>query len=91
MQGSYEKVHAATSNPRCSWRERFLSEPLPRKYARIAITPDTVRPAHGAAIVEVERDENGVISGPVAANKKRKLVQTLITTINIFAGPSDFI
>jgi len=50
--------------------------PLPPGYAPIAITPATVRPAHDAAIVEVARGENGVIGELVAANKKRKLVQT---------------
>jgi len=34
---------------------------------------DTARQAHGVAIVEGDRDENGVIREPVAANQKRKL------------------
>src|SRR5215469_4573169 len=37
----------------------FSSGSSPHGFARIAITPATVRPAHGAAIVEEERDEGG--------------------------------
>ena len=55
-----QKQHAEALKRRQNWRELFLSEPLPRKYARIAIP--TVRPAHGAAVVEVVRDESGEIS-----------------------------
>ena len=73
-----EKLHAAALKRRQNWRERFLSEPLPRKYARIATAPDTARLALGAAIVEMDRDENGVIGELVAANKKRKLVKRLL-------------
>jgi hypothetical protein len=57
--GSYEKLYGATLRPPWNWRVRFLTVSLPPKHARIAITPDTVRPAHGAAIVEVEKDESG--------------------------------
>jgi hypothetical protein len=42
----------AASKLRCNWRERFLSGSSPLKHARIAITPDTVLPAHAAASVE---------------------------------------
>jgi hypothetical protein len=56
--GSRESVPAAASKQRCNWRERFLSGSSPLKHARIAITRDTVRQAHAAAIVGVERDES---------------------------------
>ena len=74
--GLCEKVRALASRRRWNCRQLFPSGSSPLKHVRIASTPDTVRSAHAAAIVEVERDENGVISGPVAANKKRKRVQT---------------
>jgi len=52
------KVLAAALKPRWNWRGLLLSGSLPPRCARIAITPDTVRPGHGAAIVEGERDES---------------------------------
>ena len=47
----------ATLKPRWNWRRLFPLGFSPPEYARIATTPATVRPAHGAAIVEVEKDE----------------------------------
>jgi hypothetical protein len=41
--------------PRWTWREPFLSGSSLPGHARIAITPDIVHPAHGAAIAEVVR------------------------------------
>jgi hypothetical protein len=57
--GSCERVRAAGLEPHWNWREPFLPGASPPKYARIAMTLDTVHPAHGAAIVDVERDEAG--------------------------------
>jgi hypothetical protein len=54
--GSRESVPAAASKPRCNWRELFLSVSSPPRYAGIAITPATVRPARSAAIVEWGKD-----------------------------------
>jgi hypothetical protein len=69
-----EPDNAGTSIER-HWRERFLSDLSHPKCARIATTPATVRPAHGAAIAGVEDRESGVtlISDP-QANKRRRLV-----------------
>jgi hypothetical protein len=55
--GSCESFPAAASKPRCNWRERFLSGSSLPRYARIAITPATVRRAHVAAIVGLVRGE----------------------------------
>jgi hypothetical protein len=57
MPGLCEKLHAAASKLRWNWRERFRSGYWLPRYVRIAITPDTVHPAHGAAIVEMEKVE----------------------------------
>jgi hypothetical protein len=54
---SRESVPAAASKPHWNWQEFSLPESSPRKCARIALQPDTVRPAHGAAIVDGERYE----------------------------------
>jgi hypothetical protein len=54
-----EKPAATTLKPRWTLREPFLSGSSLPGHARTAITPDIVRPAHGAAIVEVEKDESG--------------------------------
>jgi len=54
--GSCETVRVAALEPRWNWRERFRSGSSPPGSARIAITSDTVHPARGAAIVEVDRD-----------------------------------
>src|SRR5215470_3655231 len=59
-----EKLFTAVSRPRCNWRERFLSGSSPPRRARIAITPDTVRPARRAVIVEVERNESAAKHPP---------------------------
>jgi hypothetical protein len=45
------------------FREQY--SPFRKKYgdlARISITPDTVHPAHGAAIVEVESGDGALLS-----------------------------
>jgi hypothetical protein len=55
--GRWEIRPAAASTLRCNWRERFLSGSSPFRRVRIAITPDTVHPAYGAAIAAVPRDE----------------------------------
>lgn len=69
--GLPESAPAATSKPRSTKREHFLLEsPLPR-YARIATTPATVRPAHGAAIVEGKRDKIGDVDNLPNSCKER--------------------
>ena len=50
---SCEKLHAAASKPRWTLRELFLPGSSPPGRVRIATTPDSVRPEHGAAIAEV--------------------------------------
>jgi hypothetical protein len=67
-----EKLSAAASKPRCNWRERFLPGSSPLKHARIAITPDIVRPAHGAAIVEPVRDERFLLTLIVGGAKPQQ-------------------
>src|SRR5215472_4400116 len=57
-------VPGAPAKRRWNWRARFLSGPLPPGYARIAIAPDIVRPAHGAAIVEEDGDESLPLFSP---------------------------
>src|SRR5438270_2892855 len=56
---SQQKPREPSLRPPWTSREHFPSGLSPPKCARIAITPDTVRAAHGAAIVEVLRDESG--------------------------------
>src|SRR5215472_9511087 len=55
---SCERLPAVASKRHCNWRERFPSGCSPPKFVRTALTPDTVRQEHGAAIAEVERDES---------------------------------
>src|SRR5262249_3620294 len=55
--GPCKSSPVAALRQRCNWRERFLSGYWRPRYAYIAITPDTARPAHGAAIVGVVRDD----------------------------------
>ena len=57
--GSYEKVGGIASKPHWNWHELSLPGSSPPRRARIASTPATVRPAHGAAIVEAVRGESG--------------------------------
>ena len=54
-----EKSAATALKPRWTLREPFLSGSSLPGHARTAITLDIVRPAHGAAIVEVEKHESG--------------------------------
>jgi len=55
--GSCQKPHELGLRPPWIWHERFPSGHSPPKYARIAITRDIVRPAHGAAIVSAQKHE----------------------------------
>ena len=66
--GFVESLLAAASRAHWNWRGLFLRGSSPHGYARTATAPDTVHPAHGAAIVEVQRDESAsspiLLSGP---------------------------
>ena len=64
--GSSGRVEAAALKPLWNWRVFSLSGSTVPRCARIAITQATVRPAHGAAIVEAERDEG--VSPPTLCN-----------------------
>jgi len=57
--GLCEKLHAAALKRGWNLRDLFLSGLLPLRYVRIALTPDTVRLAHRAAIVEVVKRASG--------------------------------
>jgi hypothetical protein len=52
------KLYAAALKPRRNWRKPFLPGPSLPRHARIATTPDTVRQAHAAAIVEAVMNDN---------------------------------
>src|SRR6516225_11389832 len=62
--GWQESVSAAGLRPRWTWHEPSPPESSPPRYARIAITPDTVRPARRVVIVEVERNESAAMHPP---------------------------
>lgn len=64
--GAARKRACSGFKPHCSWRELFLSVSLLRGYARIAITPATDRPVHGAAIAGVLRDEGALRQSPAS-------------------------
>jgi len=53
-QNAIEWGTPSLRGPPANWRERFLLGSSPLKHARIAMTPDIVRPAHGAAIAEAQ-------------------------------------
>jgi len=69
--GSCRRAHAVALKPRWSWRGFFRSGCTAPRCARIAITPVTVRPVPGAAIVEAERDEGAAPAPPARPSTAR--------------------
>jgi hypothetical protein len=83
---SRQKPCEPSLRPPWTSRDLFLSGLSHPKCVRIAITPDTVRPVHGAAIVEVVRDESG---GSCECNRDFATISVFLASAQSSAYPAS--